>query len=154
MGTDPVGRGPATTHIAGNRHERQEALTWTMKVLVTGASGYVGGRLCRALLRRGFAVRAFVRRTSDCSSLPSAADDDGRHLLEVFYGDVTDYPSLLSALSGCDAVFHSAALVEPWLPDPSIFFRVVYLPSYHSSAAYLLFLLPLFTILEIFLGWE
>ncbi|XXG86608.1 hypothetical protein AAC387_Pa11g1469 [Persea americana] len=87
-------------------------------VLVTGASGYLSGNLCRALLRDGHSVRAFVRPTS---RLPSV-DDAGP--LEVAYGDVTDYPSLLAACSGCDVIFHSAALVEPWLPDPSRFFSV------------------------------
>ncbi|KAJ0785774.1 putative farnesol dehydrogenase (NAD(+)) [Helianthus annuus] len=92
-----------------------------MKVLVTGASGYLGGRLCDALLRHGHSVRAFVRRTSDLSSLPPPSDDG---TLELAYGDVTDYPSLLGACSGCDVVFHAAALVEPWLPDPSKFTSV------------------------------
>lgn len=89
-----------------------------MKVLVTGASGYLGGRLCHALLRHGHSVRAFVRRTSDLSCLPNLSDGVA---LELAYGDVTDYPSLLAACSGCDVIFHAAALVEPWLPDPSKF---------------------------------
>ncbi|KAJ1384710.1 hypothetical protein SESBI_42334 [Sesbania bispinosa] len=64
-----------------------------MKVLVTGASGYLGGRLCDALLREGYSVRVLVRPTSDLSALPSSS--------EIFYGDITDYSSLLAALSGC-----------------------------------------------------
>ncbi|XP_076945265.1 uncharacterized protein LOC143616276 [Bidens hawaiensis] len=90
-----------------------------MKVLVTGASGYLGGRLCHALLRHGHSVRAFVRHTSDLSSLPPADVE-----LELAYGDVTDYSSLLAACAGCHAVFHAAALVEPWLPHPSKFTTV------------------------------
>lgn len=90
-----------------------------MKVLVTGASGYLGGRLCRALLNRGFSVRALVRPTSDLSSLPHDPS-----ALELVHGDITDYQSLLEACSGCHVVFHAAALVEPWLPDPSKFISV------------------------------
>ncbi|KAJ1397407.1 hypothetical protein SESBI_31840 [Sesbania bispinosa] len=87
-----------------------------MKVLVTGASGYLGGRLCDALLLQGYSVRVLVRPTSDLSALPSPS--------EIFYGDITDYSSLLAALSDCSVVFHLAALVEPWLPDPSKFSSV------------------------------
>ncbi|XP_015885488.2 uncharacterized protein LOC107420927 isoform X1 [Ziziphus jujuba] len=96
-----------------------------MKIVVTGASGYLGGRLCHALLREGHYVRALVRPTSDLSALPplSTAGADGASL-EIVYGDITDYPSLLSAFSSCHVIFHSAAVVEPWLPDPSKFFSV------------------------------
>ncbi|KAJ1378797.1 hypothetical protein SESBI_47468 [Sesbania bispinosa] len=87
-----------------------------MKVLVTGASSYLGGRLCDALLLEGYSVRVLARPTSDLSALPSSS--------EIFYGDITDYFSLLAALSGCSVVFHLASLVEPWLRDPSIFSSV------------------------------
>ncbi|CAL1410803.1 unnamed protein product [Linum trigynum] len=91
-----------------------------MKVLVTGASGYLGGRLCQVLMQRGHSVRALVRRTSDLSSLPDPAGVD----FELAYGDVTDYRSLVDAFIGCTVIFHAAAVVEPWLPDPSKFFSV------------------------------
>ncbi|CAK9176994.1 unnamed protein product [Ilex paraguariensis] len=91
------------------------------KVLVTGASGYLGGRLCYSLLKQGHSVRAFVRPTSDLSSLPPPSNGGA---LDLAYGDVTDYRSLLDACSGCQVIFHAAALVEPWLPDPSRFVSV------------------------------
>lgn len=93
--------------------------------LVTGASGYLGGRLCHKLLDNGYSVRAFVRKTSDVSSLPPPTDGEGDGgSLHFAYGDVTDYPSLLEAFSGCHVVFHTAALVEPWVPDPERFTSV------------------------------
>ncbi|KAB5568931.1 hypothetical protein DKX38_002724 [Salix brachista] len=91
------------------------------KVVVTGASGFVGGLLCRTLLKQGHSVRALVRRTSDLSGLPSPSTGE---TFELAYGDVTDYWSLLDAFFGCDVIFHAAAVVEPWLPDPSKFFSV------------------------------
>ncbi|KAL8513965.1 hypothetical protein ACS0TY_013180 [Phlomoides rotata] len=92
-----------------------------MKVaLVTGASGYLGGRLCHALLNQGYSVKAFVRRSSDVSSLPPPTHGS----LHLVYGDVTDYPSLLEAFHGCHVVFHVAALVEPWIPNPERFITV------------------------------
>lgn len=87
-----------------------------MRVVVTGATGYLGGRLCAALAAAGHAVRAFARRSSDASGLPAS--------VELAYGDVTDEGSLATAFDGCDAVFHVAAAVEPWLPDPSVFTTV------------------------------
>lgn len=92
-----------------------------MKILLTGGSGFLGGRLCHRLLSLGHSVRALVRRTSDISGLPSPTGDDS---FELAYGDVTDYRSLLDACSGCQVIFHVAAVVEPWLPDPSKFISV------------------------------
>ncbi|KAG6786525.1 hypothetical protein NC653_006320 [Populus alba x Populus x berolinensis] len=91
------------------------------KIAVTGASGFVGGVLCHTLIKHGHSVRALVRRTSDLSGLPSPSTGEN---FELAYGDVTDYRSLLDAFFGCDVIFHAAAVVEPWLPDPSSFFSV------------------------------
>lgn len=75
----------------------------TERVLVTGASGFIGHHLVRALKARGSRVIALVRKTSNVDEL--------LHLeAELAYGDVTDYDSLVDPISGCAVVYHAAAL--------------------------------------------
>ena len=76
-----------------------------MNVLVTGATGLVGGAVVAELLARGHQVRALVRATSDLSNLDPAR-------VELVRGDVLDAPSVKEALRGCDAVIHSAGLAD------------------------------------------
>ena len=69
------------------------------KVLVTGATGYVGGRLLSELVARGHQVRAMARRPADLD----ARVPDG---VEVVAGDVFDERSLRDALSGVQVAFY------------------------------------------------
>ncbi|XP_031497949.1 pentatricopeptide repeat-containing protein At5g55740, chloroplastic-like [Nymphaea colorata] len=55
------------------------------------------------------------------SSLPTTTSS---HNFELAFGDVTDLTSLLEAFSGCDVLFHTAAIVEPWVLNPSVLFTV------------------------------
>jgi hypothetical protein len=87
-----------------------------MKVVVTGATGFMGGRLCAALAAAGHDVRAFA--------LPGVVIPLAAGVEDVAYGDVTDEESLVAAFHGRAAVFHAAAVVEAWLPDPSVFHAV------------------------------
>jgi len=82
-----------------------------MKALVTGANGFLGSAVVRALLADGLAVRAFVRSGSDRRNL------DGLDV-EVAVGDLTDRTSVRRAAAGCDAVFHVAADYRLWVADP------------------------------------
>ncbi len=75
-----------------------------MRVLVTGATGLVGGAIVRELASRGHALRILARPTSDTSPL---ADVE----LDVARGDVLDAESVRRALGGCDAVVHTAGVV-------------------------------------------
>lgn len=87
-------------------------------VVVTGASGFLGGKLCHALVEQGaYHVKAFVRPSSSLEELPSTG-------LELVYGDITDSSSLLQAFRGCSAIFHCGAFVTPWTPNPSKLFTV------------------------------
>ncbi|WP_280501093.1 NAD-dependent epimerase/dehydratase family protein [Nocardia farcinica] len=77
-------------------------------VLVTGASGFVGGAVVRRLVREGgHEVAVLVRPTSDLSGLGEA-----EHKVRKVYGDLTDPASLARATAGVDLVVHSAARVD------------------------------------------
>jgi NAD dependent epimerase/dehydratase len=83
-----------------------------MKVLVTGADGFIGSHLTEALVRRGHGVRAFVLYNSFNSwGWLDRAPPDVRKNLDVFAGDIRDPRGVNAAMKGCDAVLHLAALI-------------------------------------------
>ncbi len=94
-----------------------------MKALVTGASGFVGSHVARALVGRGYRVRALVRVDSDLRNLAGLA-------VELAYGDLRDPRSLGRALAGCDCLFHVAAAYTLWTPDP----RAIYEANVQGTA--------------------
>lgn len=83
-------------------------------VLVTGATGFVGGHLMRFLAARGYRVRALVRKGSDCEGIKDSC--------ELCYGDVKDRKSIDAASVGCLIIFHLASLVGgAELPDSEFY---------------------------------
>ncbi len=78
------------------------ALHTDKPVLVTGATGYVGGRLVPRLLEAGYPVRALARSPAKLQGRPWA----GHPLIELTAGDVLDYDSLLQAALGCRAAYY------------------------------------------------
>jgi dihydroflavonol-4-reductase len=85
------------------------------KVLVTGASGFVGSAVARCLIEAGYSVRALVRSKSPRAHL-------GGLDLDFCEGDLRDRKSLESALAGMRYVFHVAADYRLWARDPSEIF--------------------------------
>jgi NAD dependent epimerase/dehydratase len=82
------------------------------KVLVTGADGFIGSHLVEALVRAGFEVRAFVLYNSFNSwGWLDRCADDVREQFEIFAGDIRDPHGVRTAMEGCDAVLHLAALI-------------------------------------------
>ncbi|MFJ2215217.1 NAD-dependent epimerase/dehydratase family protein [Streptomyces sp. NPDC101062] len=76
-----------------------------MKVLITGASGFLGGHLAEAALNAGHDVRVLVRASTDLTRLRANPG------LELAYGDLEDADALCRAAQGVDVVHHSAARV-------------------------------------------
>jgi len=88
-----------------------------MRVLVTGATGFIGSSIVRELLTQGYQVRVLAREQSDTRNL------DGLNV-EVAYGDITNPNSLGPALQGCNRLFHSAALYSFWVTERALLYRV------------------------------
>lgn len=86
-------------------------------MLVTGATGFVGNNVVRALVRAGHRVRALARLHSPVWVLQSLP-------VEVVYGDLRDPLSIRRAMEGCEAVVHTAALYSFWERDPRLYYEV------------------------------
>ena len=94
------------------------------RVLVTGADGFIGSHLTEELVKRGYGVKAFVFYNSFNNwGWLDSLDDNIMSQVEVFTGDIRDPHGVKTAMQGCDAVFHLAALIG--IPF-----------SYHSPDAY------------------
>ena len=96
-----------------------------MKILVTGADGFIGSHLAEALVKKGHDVRAFVLYNSFNSwGWLDHTSQAVRDNLDVFAGDIRDPNGVRTAMKGCDAVLHLAALIA-----------IPY--SYHSPDTYI-----------------
>src|SRR5215472_6746169 len=84
--------------------------------LVTGATGFVGSAVARALLARGDRVRVLARPNRDRRNLAGLS-------VEIAEGAMEDRGSLARAIAGCRYVYHVAADYRIWVPDPVPMFR-------------------------------
>ncbi len=87
-----------------------------MKVLVTGATGFIGFHVARRLAEQGREVIALVRGEGDFSALESLG-------VELAIGDIRDGESVCRAAQGCRQLYHLAADYRIWVPDPWNMYR-------------------------------
>ena len=73
-----------------------------MKILVTGATGFIGSHLTERLIEEGYSVKALARKSSGLSLLKSLG-------VEIVYGDIRDAAAVEKAVKGCERVYHLAA---------------------------------------------
>jgi len=83
-----------------------------MTALVTGATGFIGSAVVRALLARGEAVRVLARKDGDRRNLEGLAVD-------IVEGDLRDAAARARAVAGIKSLYHLAADYRLWVPDPA-----------------------------------
>ncbi len=88
----------------------------SQRALITGATGFVGSAVVRAVLERGFAARVLARPGSDRRNLNGLS-------VEIADGDLCQPASLKAAISGCQVVFHVAADYRLWARHPGEIYR-------------------------------
>lgn len=81
-----------------------------MKILITGAAGFIGSHLTEFLVKKGFSVKAFVRYNSK-NNWGWLEDSEIKDEVEIITGDIRDYDSVYNAVKGTNIVFHLAALI-------------------------------------------
>jgi len=80
------------------------------KILITGATGFIGSHLTEYLVEKGFNIVAFDRYNSN-NDWGWLENSNYKNDFQVILGDIRDYDSVSKAMAGCDAVFHLAALI-------------------------------------------
>ncbi len=88
-----------------------------MKILVTGATGFLGHHLVKRLINDGYNVRILKEKDASLELLKGLN-------IEVLEGDVRDFESVKKAVSGCEVVFHLAGLISYWGKQDSLQFEI------------------------------
>jgi farnesol dehydrogenase len=91
-------------------------MTQSKTVFVTGSTGFIGTKLVNELVRKGHAVHALTRGTSNKDGL-------AHERIKLVTGDIMDRASLQRGMEGCSQVYHLAAYAKNWARDKQVFFN-------------------------------
>ncbi|MCW3467186.1 NAD-dependent epimerase/dehydratase family protein [Chitinophaga nivalis] len=98
------------------------------KILVTGANGFLGSNLTRELYRLGYDVRILVRRGADLTGVTDIP-------CEVFFGNIDNKADVMLAVTGCQAVVHTAAITDQWAISFEAYERINYIGTQYIVEA-------------------
>src|SRR5580658_939064 len=87
-----------------------------MKIFLTGATGFIGHHVAKALAAEGASLRLLTRKSSNLANLEGIPGD-------AVVGDLSDPASLKSSVAGIDAIVHVAADYRLWIPDPAAMYK-------------------------------
>lgn len=88
-----------------------------MKVLVTGATGFIGSAITRELIKEGQEIKVLIRKSSNTRNIDELD-------VEKVYGDIRDYDSMKRAMEGCGTLYLTAAYFAHWAPNPKQLYEV------------------------------
>ncbi len=89
---------------------------FSMKIFLTGATGFIGHHVAKTLAAQGADLRFLVRKSSNLANLEGIPG-------ETVVGDLSDPASLKSVIATCEVVVHVAADYRLWIPDPATMYR-------------------------------
>ena len=90
-----------------DQSEENNGKSPVIKVLITGASGFIGGHITRFMAGKGLDVSCLVRKTSKIDFIRDLP-------VRIVEGDINDLPGLTNAFKGIDAIVHTAGKVDDW----------------------------------------
>lgn len=88
-----------------------------MKILITGATGFIGTRLANALAEKGHTVHALYRSKEKAKAIAHPN-------IKLFKGDILNTESLKTAIEGCEQVYHIAAFTDVWAKDNQFIYNL------------------------------
>lgn len=87
-----------------------------MKIMITGATGFIGNKLVKSLISKGHDINALCRPSSDITGLAGTG-------VKIYLGDITNRNNIEECMSGCRQVYHLAALAKNWTRKSSDYYE-------------------------------